>query len=460
MDHLFRGFTCLLLALFIHATSVNAELLKVDPSLEAVGLNGKTYYVSPDGNDRNSGTRESSPLRTIQAAAFEAEPGDTVLVREGIYSDLGGQEYVLYFNGGGTEENWIRFANYPGEKPVIEIEGRGGILLSGASYVLVEGFTIRANNEEVDHEEAVEFAKVFQNDDYSDLRLFTTGITVSLEGSRYPHHIILRGNTVSGCNGNGIAVKRADYVLVERNTTFENAFYSPWGTSGISVWSSWNLDDNVNTYRTVLRGNVSYRNENRVIFWMLGRITDGNGIIIDALKNVQSDLVGDGYDVPYSGKILIANNVCYENGGRGINVFQSENIDIVNNTLYLNSSHPEMQGEIGLGAANDIRIYNNIAYEREDSVSVSEWSESGANYGSYDIEHLMTRFGEENADVYIGSREIKGDPKFVDAASGDFRLSSGSRAIDGGTDDLFYPVDIAGTERPAGRRVDLGAYEQ
>jgi hypothetical protein len=48
---------------------------------------------------------------------------------------------------------------------------------------------------------------------------------------------------------------------------------------------------------------------------------------------------------------------------------------------------------------------------------------------------------------------------FVDPARGDFRLRKGSPAIDAGSPDLAPKTDIAGTPRPQGDAVDLGAYE-
>ncbi|MDN5213618.1 right-handed parallel beta-helix repeat-containing protein [Fulvivirgaceae bacterium BMA12] len=54
-----------------------------------------TYYVSPSGADTNRGS-SSSPFKTISKAAWIAQPGDTIFVREGIY-----RERVTPPRGGG-----------------------------------------------------------------------------------------------------------------------------------------------------------------------------------------------------------------------------------------------------------------------------------------------------------------------------------------------------------------------
>ena len=47
---------------------------------------GKTLYVSVDGNDNKQGT-QSDPFKSISQASKLAEPGDTIFVMNGIYRE-------------------------------------------------------------------------------------------------------------------------------------------------------------------------------------------------------------------------------------------------------------------------------------------------------------------------------------------------------------------------------------
>jgi parallel beta-helix repeat protein len=48
-------------------------------------------------------------------------------------------------------------------------------------------------------------------------------------------HIIISNNVVHDAPGGGISTCYADYITIEQNTTYLNAFWSPYGNSGISI---------------------------------------------------------------------------------------------------------------------------------------------------------------------------------------------------------------------------------
>jgi hypothetical protein len=103
----------------------------------------RRYYV--DNQAQGSGTGDSlTPFRSIQEAAGAAGPGDTVLVRPGIYT---GGERVVSVTRSGLPGALITFLSEHRWKAVVD--GREGQSLeawyfgSGVSYVRVEGFEIR-----------------------------------------------------------------------------------------------------------------------------------------------------------------------------------------------------------------------------------------------------------------------------------------------------------------------------
>lgn len=72
-----------------------------------------THHVSIDGDDTNPGTPEA-PLRTISRGAMLAQPGDTVLVREGVY-----RERVAPPRGGEPGKR-ITYQAAPGERVILK----------------------------------------------------------------------------------------------------------------------------------------------------------------------------------------------------------------------------------------------------------------------------------------------------------------------------------------------------
>ena len=79
-----------------------------------MAANARELHVATTGADRNKGT-VSRPLRTIQAAADKAQPGDTITVHAGVY-----RERVNPPRGGTSEDQRIVYQAATGEKVVIK----------------------------------------------------------------------------------------------------------------------------------------------------------------------------------------------------------------------------------------------------------------------------------------------------------------------------------------------------
>ena len=344
---------------FEGAAQVRSSLLTHD--IVARGLDGQTYFVSPEGQPGGKGTKDA-PFGSIEAAAKLLNPGDTLLLRGGVYTG-NHPDALAFIRSQGSEDRWIRIANYPGERPIIQFNSQRGFSLQGVRYLLLEGIEFYGESDKIEPAEAIAYGEAFDDTEEREVRFFGVGIRIEglpEEGrSGFPHHVIVRNCRIYHTAGGGIAVARGDYILIEDNEIFETSHYSPWGESGISVWESANFDNRQDVYRTVIQGNRSYRNDNKVRFWITKTYSDGNGIILDALR-IDQAILEDGGTEPYTGRILVKDNVCFENGGRGINVYESDAIDIVGNTLIHNSLRGNSQYEIELGRTRGTRIIDNV----------------------------------------------------------------------------------------------------
>jgi hypothetical protein len=104
-------------------------------------LTGTTYYVAQNGNNAASGTI-GSPWGSLQRASSGLRPGDTVLVRDGVY-----HERFVPSNAGAVNAP-IVYRAFPGE--YVEIDGSPdgelNVVAIYANHIVMEGFTITNQN--------------------------------------------------------------------------------------------------------------------------------------------------------------------------------------------------------------------------------------------------------------------------------------------------------------------------
>jgi parallel beta-helix repeat protein len=431
--------------------SVASEAAKLE-----VKIAGKVWFVSTSGADGNDGLSEAKALLTIQSAADKSAAGDTILVMNGTYSQPDPSNNLVTLSHSGTANAWIALMAYPGQTPKLQARNWTGISVQ-ASYILVEGFEITGNRDEI----TLEYATAEKNNTSNPLTSGNCiGITANYNDSSLPHHVVIRKNTASKCPGGGIFTYNADYVTIEDNTVWGNAFYAPYANSGISLYQNWNSDSTTG-YKMIVRRNIVYGNQNKIPFIASDPdpakrvITDGNGIIVDDSRNTQNNSkLG-----VYKGRTLVENNIVFENGARGLHVYSSDHVDVVNNTAYHNSFQPETpEGEASTIEAGDVRVFNNILVPRSDRVSITRYSSSAVEKASQVFEQNLI-FGGLGFDADKTKNLIGVDPKFVDLSVKDFRLQNDSPAIDAGSSSLAAKDDIEGKVRPLGAGVDLGAYE-
>jgi hypothetical protein len=108
-----------------------------------------TYCVATTGNDSNAGT-EASPFRTIQKAGNTVGPGDTVIVKGGVYAGFAKSNFQ------GTSGSPITFKAAAGEHVMLDryitpYSACGVIELYGVSkYLVFDGFEITSTDPALD----------------------------------------------------------------------------------------------------------------------------------------------------------------------------------------------------------------------------------------------------------------------------------------------------------------------
>lgn len=412
----------------------------------AAMASGTAYYVSGSGDDDNNGLTPATAFRSLRRAAAAIFPGDTVYVMNGDYTNT-----VRDFDGDvvNIKQSHVAFVNLPGHRPRIIVGANNwcGVKIS-ASYVTIDGIEVAGNAENVTY-------------DYAWANRFNTvnpatnanGIAVDSRGSSG----IFRNITIRNCRvhhmpGAGIEVIGADWVNISQNIVHSCSWWTVYGCSGISVYSSRDIDSNAKKYKTIVRGNICYDNQNYIRWYKEGEFSDGNGIIIDDNKNTQQT------GVPaYKGRTLVTNNLCYNNGAAGVHLYSSAGVDCVNNTTYFNDRCPEMnRGEISAHDCTSTRLYNNIMYARDGKLAQGYKRNVNVEF-DYNIYWNGTS-------VVKGPHDLFADPRFINATvnpvDADFQLMAGSPAIGSGTSKLAPYRDIDRNPRPSGKGIDRGSYER
>lgn len=403
----------------------------------------RSFYVATNGNDANAGT-QASPWRTIDRALSTALlPGDEIVVMPGTYAEQ------LRIDKGGNADTangyvLVRSAA-PGAALIRPPSGAYSTVNVRANYVIVNGFDIVGGG----------------------------GHAVDVE---HCHHVKILNCVCHDSGGSGIGIGWSEWLTVEGNRCFRNASTNGYQCSGISLYQNRNISGGTTSsgFRAILRSNISYEN---VIKFAGNNHSDGNGIIIDDFQSTQTSGFPN-----YSFPTLVENNLCFSNGGKGIQITWSDNVTVRNNTCWRNNIDNQnpgtWRGELSNAQSSNNKWINNIA-RTDPSINSDNRAIDNTSYGGYrnvgTVWHNNLTFngtpgqaslrldGGNPAPTAADGNLLGVDPRFVNPAvtSGDFRLQVGSPAIGAGTTAFgVAETDLSGLPRVAGGTIDMGAYEQ
>ena len=236
------------------------KLLIISILLCSLSLSATKYYLSPNGNDSNSGTI-NSPFFNLSKVWTLISAGDTVYMRGGTYSYTS-QQVMTGKNG--TSGNMIKVWAFPGETPVIKKgspysynDSYGyGCYFSG-NYVYFKGLDISFFSQETEHvwhglraygnNNIFEFLNIHHN---GAGMLLGEGSTGNLIRNCDFHHNNDPISPIPYNNGSGLSTSRNSNTSANNivrgcrawwNTdTGFDAYYNEGFVEWDSCWSFWN----------------------------------------------------------------------------------------------------------------------------------------------------------------------------------------------------------------------------
>lgn len=398
--------------------SSEKEALRPSSEFGAEGnSNGTTYYVSPSGDDSNTGTRSNSPFQTADKALSMVRPGDTVQFGEGTYPPL----RISDLRGASGRPITLRGENATFSTGSYERDS--GVWIENSSQVILDNLEVKRS-------------------------------LWGIMGERL-QHVTIRNCDVHDIGQEAIHVRdRSSYLLIAENTIHNTGRrggeYSRYGEGiYVGVGSSGGEDDG--THHVLLHRNDIFRTASEAIDLKRGlhdliaqynRIHDIDTEVRAAI-NVMDGPTGQEHGYVVRGnQIYNITGKLHDSDGTGIRIFGG-GVEVYNNVIYNTEAYGiRSQGDEG----GDRKIYHNTVFNGGSEGDIVDDS------GQADLRNNIGASGDDN----IPSRRSL----FVNANGGDLRLTeSATEAIDRGHALRDIAIDIMGEARPRGRGYDLGAYE-
>jgi len=354
----------------------------VTVTVAAAGCAAACRYVAVTGNDANAGT-SAAPWRTIQHAADVVNPGDTVIVNDGVYT---GGALVVTISRSGTAAAWLVFRAANRWGAIIDGQNSSsttGIEING-NYIRVEGFDVRhtsrvgiepyGGREDIAGNHDI----VVAQNHVHDLGLICTGSSGGIVGiAAYSDNLVIERNVIHDIGRLG----PGEQGCVEPNTYWQNHDHGIYNGVGNNV---------------VIRNNLFY---NFTHGWAIQRY-NGAGSITTGLTIVNNTF---GFPNPWrDAQIIIATT--------------TNNLVIANNIFY----QPTTAGVWFDGAGNGATLVGNVSTDAVQTLGTG---------------------------LAMSGNMPNTDPLFVNATGFNFHLTAGSPARGLGAAVWCPSVDFDGVAR-------------
>lgn len=437
----------------------------ISSALPVSSSSAPSYFVATNGSDQNAGTIEK-PLKTVQAAVGKIADGKggNIFLRGGTHT-LNDTIWIGDYNDG-SENSRLVIRPYQNEKAILDGQNRDVVGVSvGGQYVDVAGLEIRNTKMGVISWGGRHLG-ILNNTIHDTNDTGIASYAPKVFGSkdvRVDGNVVYRTNLKnsnrgdSGNWGSGITMSRTDGAIVTNNQVYENYGEGITGTLSNNVRIANNVvHDNYsvelyldNATNSVVENNFVYNSGNATYF----RKSSGIPQPASGIRMANEDY---GSDSNPSDRNVIRNNIVvgtlagfeYASYGKGGGM---KNSQIVNNTFY---GGTETMLRISSGGHQNTAIANNIFYQTKGKPMSDLQASSGVS-----LDHNLWFGGA--AGKAASSSDINADPMLVKAGGFqaiDYKLQSGSAAIDKGAARSDVTTDFFGERRPV-NKMEIGADE-
>jgi parallel beta-helix repeat protein len=385
-----------------------------------------------------SDTAGSNNYCTIKYAVTQANPGDKVEVWQGTYTAR------VLITRSGTPGNLINITAKPGDLVIVKSTSQG-FDLSGAAWVIVNGFTVDQTTKESIRCTLCSNVTLSNNrvTKSKNKGMYITSSSDTLLSDNQIEDSLLTGIDVTGSTNitisggyvtrSGLRVSTKTYrgirfatttaSLVNGTETYDNSdhgVYLATGTSGVRI-KNVRSHHNARGFERIAAGIESASADN---------IFESNTLY----ENEDS-----GINMRYGGSnALIINNIAYLNGDHGIDVLESPGPKIINNSVYDNVSmdngiaSPRTLGDIRVTTSSMPATADYNIVWASDNLTVYHWN--GIYYSN------LSSLKASNPGVEVHGLEV--NPNWVNPLASNFHLSAGSAAIDSADSDAIATSEI------------------
>ena len=154
------------------------------------------------------------------------------------------------------------------------------------------------------------------------------------------HHITLKDNSIGYFTASGVKfTKKSDYITVNHNIIYNNAWWSTGGTGGLIIKNIHQID-NKKTTKVKIVNNLFFGNESRIFSHVFKKgfskliIDEGESFLLQQKDDVNKKGAKSGH---YVGRYLVKNNLILYNG-KGTSLNKVQRVDFVQNYLYCNGT--------------------------------------------------------------------------------------------------------------------------